>query len=216
MIILHGKEKTQMSQAEFDALAAKFSRVVIDVGTGDGKNVYKNGKLDPDALYVGLDAAAQNMIDTAKKLVKKPEKGGLPNVLLVVGTAENPPAELYGKADELTVLFPWGTLLQGVACAQEEMLSKLRALCKDGADFTFVTTYSPSFEAAEIEKRGLPPLSIEFLEGDYKDSIAPMGFLVEEVALHDNSYAANFESAWAKRLAHGRRRDFYRVTGKIQ
>lgn len=216
MIILHGKEKKNMTAEEFDALCAQFSRVVIDVGTGDGKNVYKNGKSDPDTLYVGLDAAAENMTDTAKKLVKKPEKGGLANVLLVVGTAENPPEELFGKADELTVFFPWGSLLQGVACAQEEMLSKLHALCKVGADFTFVTTYSPSFEAAEIEKRGLPALSIEFLEGEYKETIAPMGFLVEEVALHDNSYAAGFESAWAKRLAHGRKRDFYRVTGKIQ
>ena len=189
--------------------------MVIDVGTGDGKNVYKNGKSDPTTLYVGLDAAAENMTDTAKKLVKKPEKGGLANVLLVVGTAESPPAELLGKADELTVFFPWGSLLQGVACAQEEMLSKLHALCKKGADFTFVTTYSPSFEAAEIEKRGLPPLSIDFLEEEYKETVASMGFCVEEVALHDNSYAAGFESAWAKRLAHGRRRNFYRVTGTI-
>ena len=216
MIILHGKEKKNMTAQELDALIAQFSRVVIDVGTGDGKNVYKSAKGAPDTLYIGLDAAAENMTDTAKKLIKKPEKGGLANCLLVVGTAENPPIELQGKADELTVYFPWGTLLQGVACAQEEMLSKLHALCKVGAAFTFVTTYSPSFEAAEIEKRGLPPLSIEFLQGDYADSIRPMGFQVEEVALHDNSYAAGFESAWAKRLAHGRKRDFYRVTGTIQ
>lgn len=216
MIILHGKEKKQITVQQLDELIAKFSRVVIDVGTGDGKNVYKSAKSTPDTLYIGLDAAAQNMTDTAKKLIKKPEKGGLSNCLLVVGTAENPPIELQGKADELTVYFPWGTLLQGVACAQKEMLFKLHALCKTGADFTFVTTYSPSFEAAEIEKRGLPALSIDFWEGEYKENVAPMGFLVEEVALHDNSYAALFESAWAKRLAHGRKRDFYRVTGKIQ
>ena len=70
MIILHGKEKKNMNAEEFVALAAKFSRVVIDVGTGDGKNVYKNGKSDPDTLYVGLDAAAENMRKKQKQQMK--------------------------------------------------------------------------------------------------------------------------------------------------
>ena len=161
MIILHGKEKKNMTAEELDALIAQFSRVVIDVGTGDGKNVYKSAKGAPDTLYIGLDAAAENMTDTAKKLMKKPEKGGLANCLLVVGTAENPPIELQGKADELTVYFPWGTLLQGVACAQEEMLSKLR----DGVPVIELASKPGGIDPVGAIRHGTRVISAQSLPG---------------------------------------------------
>lgn len=38
----------------------------------------------------------------------------MPNVLFVRASAEALPAELEGRADELTILFPWGSLLRAV------------------------------------------------------------------------------------------------------
>ena len=43
----------------------------------------------------------------------------LPNALFVVAAAERVPAELHGLADELTILFPWGSLLRGALALDE-------------------------------------------------------------------------------------------------
>ena len=215
MIVLLGKARAPMDANAFQEKRAAFSREHLDIGTGDGKNVLKSAAQSPETLFIGLDAAAENMVDSACKAAKKPEKGGRGNVLFVVAAIEAPPAELLGAADEVSVLFPWGSLLAGVARAEHETLANIRTLCRPGAPFTFVTTYSPSFEAAEIEKRGLPPLSLEFLRGEYADALKKEGFFIDTVELLYNDYAAKFESAWAKRLAHGRRREFYRIAGTI-
>lgn len=204
-----------MDDAAFAALTKPYPRIVVDVGTGDGRNIYKSAKANPDTFFIGLDAAAENMIPAAQKILKKPSRGGLTNVLFVVATAQEPPQELFGVANRLTVYFPWGSLLSGLILAEPQTLYGLHRLCNAHATFEFVTTYANSFEAAEIQKRALPTLSREFLLSDYAQSLHCAGFCIDTVDMLDNAYAAQFASAWAKRLAHGRQRDFYRIAGHI-
>ena len=40
--------------------------------------------------------------------------GPLPNLLLVIAAVESLPAELTALADEVTVYFPWGSLLEAI------------------------------------------------------------------------------------------------------
>lgn len=215
LTILEGKIRRTMDDAAFAAFAKPYQHTVIDVGTGDGKNIYKNAKNQPDTLFIGLDAAGENMIPISQKLLKKPSRGGLNNVLLVIATAQEPPSALQRTADMLTVYFPWGSLLSGLILAEPQTLHGLRSLCNAHATFEFVTTYADAFEAAEIQKRALPTLSRAFFLGEYAQQLRHAGFCIDTVDLLDNTYAAQFESAWAKRLAHGRQRDFYRITGHI-
>jgi 16S rRNA (adenine(1408)-N(1))-methyltransferase len=53
------------------------------------------------------------MAESSLRASRPARKGGLPNALLVVAAAERPPAELLGIADEVTVSFPWRSLLRG-------------------------------------------------------------------------------------------------------
>ena len=53
------------------------------------------------------------MAESSLRAARQPSRGGLSNALFVVAAAERPPAELIGTADELTVGFPWGSLLGG-------------------------------------------------------------------------------------------------------
>ena len=215
MRILQGKNIIQMNAEEFSALLSSFDRVIVDVGTGDGKNICRQARSDPSALYIGIDPAAENMVQTAQKIRKKPEKGGLSNVLLVQASAETPPGELSRIADRLTVYFPWGALLEGVAHPDPDILTGMRSMCRSGASFLFVMTYSPDYEAAEIEKRALPALSESYFLSSYKETLASCGYRLESVRVLDNSFALQFDSQWAKRLAHGRRRDFYVLEGTV-
>lgn len=113
-------------------------------------------------------------------------------------------------------LFPWGTLLEYVIKPNRDILSNVADLAKKEAHFEFVTTYSDSYEEAEIKKRGLPLLSkAYFLSEQYKAELSNSGFRIDDVKELDNEYVKQFNSLWAKRLAFGRKRSFFRVSGHV-
>ena len=199
MIVLDGGREKTLSRDGLLDLAARFSRVALDAGTGDGRNVYKRAKADPKTLFIGFDPAADNLRTLSGKIVKKPEKGGLPNVLYAIFAVEALPDELDALCDEATVFFPWGTLLEWIAGADPRALLPMRRAMKKGADFEFVLTYSPDYEPAEIARRNLPPLSRAYLEGSYADKLSEMGFHIRSVEELDNACARAFDSAWAKK-----------------
>lgn len=216
MIILKGKEEFELSPEAFQQKLASYRSVTVDLGTGDGRNVYRKAKADPETLYIGIDPAKDNMTEIAVKLCKKPAKGGLENVLLVPATAEAMPDLLEGVAQKVTVLFPWGTLLEGVVKPVDAILDAVVKAAENGAAFEFITTYSDRCEENTIESRGLPTLSLEYFNGEYRNTLLAHGLAVTAVELLDNDYVKGFDSLWAKRLAFGRMRDFYRITGFVQ
>lgn len=211
--VLRGRTAKEISEDELRLLICAYDKVCIDIGTGDGKNIYRKAKNDKETFYIGLDPVKENMEETAVKIAKKPEKGGVENTLLVVSTAENLPPELYGIADYITVLFPWGVLLEGIVKPEEEFIAALRKAAKPRAKFEFITTYSANCEENMMETRNMPELSTEYFNGEYKDRLSQYGLTVQNVELFDNEYVKSFDSKWARRLAFGRKRDFYRITG---
>lgn len=215
MTVLQGKKENILSADELCAIASRFSKVTVDLGTGDGRNVYRKAKTSPDTLFIGLDPVKDNMAEIASKLIRKPEKGGLSNVLLVLATAEAMPEELKSIADCVTVLFPWGSLLEGIIKPNVKMLEAICGIAKSGAQFEFITTYSDSCEATTIDRRELPELSLEYFNGEYRGTLSKSGFEIVQIELLGNDYVKGFDSKWAKRLAFGRKRDFYRITGTI-
>ena len=50
---------------------------------------------------------------------RRGSRGGPPNAIFVVAAAERVPEELDGVAAELTILFPWGSLLRGALALDE-------------------------------------------------------------------------------------------------
>ena len=194
-----------------------YQRVHIDIGTGDGRNIYKAALQDPDTFFIGIDPVRENMLEIAKKSAKKPAKGGAANMLLVIASAEALPPELSGIADSVSVYFPWGSLLECIIKPVEETLANITGLMKPGAAFTFITTYSDSYEEGEMQRRGLPQLSLEYFQGEaYVSRLRALHLIVTECTEYDNEFVKQFNSLWAKRLAFGRKRAFYRVSGHFE
>lgn len=213
---LVGSSVQEMTQGEFRGYAALYKRVSVDIGTGDGKRLYRVAKANPDTLYIGIDPVKENMSDTARKLQKKPEKGGLKNLLLVIGAVEALPDELEGMADEVTVYFPWGSLLECVVKPVFGSMKQIYRIAKEEAAFTIVTTYQTSYEAGEIERRELPELSAQYFEADYKEEMRALGFWIDSVSELSAEDVKVIGTQWAKRLGTGRARRFYRVNGIIR
>jgi 16S rRNA (adenine(1408)-N(1))-methyltransferase len=75
--------------------------VVVDIGTGDGRYVYRSARSDPDRFYIGIDVERRALEKVSEKIHRRPEKGGLSNVLFVHASVEALPAELDRCADEI-------------------------------------------------------------------------------------------------------------------
>jgi 16S rRNA (adenine(1408)-N(1))-methyltransferase len=92
-------------------------------------------------LFVGVDAIADNLRDASRR--------ALPNCLFGRLALEDAPGELAGLADRLTVLFPWGSLLRAVSAPDVAGISRLRAICRAGAEVRFLFELDSDPQALE-------------------------------------------------------------------
>ena len=102
--------------------------MIVDLGTGDGRAALTLAETEPGSLVIGIDADAASMAETSRRAARSPARGGRPNLLFVVASAEAPPPELLGLADEIRILFAWGSLLRGVLGADERVARGIAAL----------------------------------------------------------------------------------------
>jgi 16S rRNA (adenine(1408)-N(1))-methyltransferase len=164
--------------------------VALDLGTGDGRAVLASAAARPDTLVIGLDASAAAMTDSSRRAARR---GALPNALFAVASAERPP--LSGIAREITVHFPWASLLRGVLGADDAVLSGVAMLAAPGATVTALVSVVP--------RDGVPPLPPEdVLAAAY--GRAGLRLLEARPATADEVAASG--SSWAKRLRAGSER----------
>jgi hypothetical protein len=123
------------------------------------------------------------------------------------------PIELALSADELTVVLPWGSLLEAVARPRLETLRGIRALCRPGAALTVVLAVDPVRDRAELARLGLGALDEAHLRGaaaDYADA----GLGLRSVRPIDSTRLREWPSTWARRLAHGRVRTAFEIEAR--
>ena len=109
---------------------------------------------------------------------------------------QDAPGDLAALADRLTVLFPWGSLLDAVALPEPASLARLRALCKPGAEVRIV------FERAS---------RMEALESAYGEA----GLAMRERQMSVEEVRA-LPTTWAKKLGYsGRPRQFCAFEGRV-
>jgi 16S rRNA (adenine(1408)-N(1))-methyltransferase len=130
-------------------------------------------------------------------------KGGLPNLIFAVAAAERPPAELRGRVDEVSVLFPWGSLLRGVLALDPVAAAGLATLLAPGGRIRTL---------ASVTDRDGPAAGVSPADLDDRDALAARWGrhgveLIDLRRATDEEIAAS-GSTWAKRLlASGTGRD---------
>jgi 16S rRNA (adenine(1408)-N(1))-methyltransferase len=114
--------------------------VIIDLGTGDGRAALTLAETEPGSLVIGIDADAASMAETSRRAARPLAKGGRPNLLFVAAAAEAPPHELLGLADEVRILFPWGSLLRGVLGADARVARGIADLVRSGGHVSAIVS----------------------------------------------------------------------------
>ncbi len=174
---------------------------MIDLGTGDGRFVYQSARRNPNKFYIGIDAQARALEKISEKIHRKPQKGGLANVMFVQAAVEDLPSELDGVADEIHIHFPWGSLLRAMASGDPTTLASLRRICAPGAWLEIIIGLDPERDRAEIERLGLETFSAEFIETVLAARYTAAAFDVTEYRVLEPGEWPRLETTWAHRLS---------------
>ncbi len=165
--------------------------MTIDLGTGDGHAVLRAARAEPERLAIGVDADAASMRDSARRAERR---GSLPNALFVVAAVESLPYDLPATADRVTVTFPWGSLLRGLA-QPGAVLDGIRRICAREASVRVMWSVTSRDGVSGLDD----PSAIA-------KALRDSGFDVHELRLATSEEIRGTGSSWAKRLGAGRDR----------
>ena len=188
--------------------------IVIDIGTGDGLFVYQSARQNPKKFYVGVDASARPLEKISEKIHRNPAKGGLPNALFIQAALEDLPSELDAVADEVHIHFPWGSLLRAVSAGDRELLGGLRRICSTDGLLEVVIGLDAERDRTEIERLGLKPLSIDYIDAELAQHYRAAGFEVVERGVLAQSEWPCVKTTWAKRLRSGAGRELIYIIAR--
>jgi 16S rRNA (adenine(1408)-N(1))-methyltransferase len=206
--ILDGRQRLPLPDDDVRARIAAAEVVVVDVGTGDGRAAYRLALDHPGWLVVGLDPATDRMAETSARARRKPARGGCPNVLFTVASAEVPPPVLTGTAHVVTVLLPWSGLLQAAVGANDAALRGMRSLLRPDGHLTVVIGTDIWRDPVPTEVAALRRPEPADIDGELAEIYLSCGLRItriEEIGATDlESLVAPASTSWAKRLAAGR------------
>ncbi len=187
METIRGKTSLDLDLHGLNKRLAGHRRVILDLGTGDGRYVHHLAERHPNWFVIGVDSCRENL--------REHSRAKLPNAIFVIASAQNLPYELYGLVSHITINFPWGSLLEGLLTGDPGLMHGLSSISCPNAQMEIRLNGGALAEAGAKLNSGTN-LIVENMNGhgwDLKDP-CPM----------DRHALRNFPTTWARRLAHGR------------
>jgi 16S rRNA (adenine(1408)-N(1))-methyltransferase len=208
-----GKESFPLADDEFESLASDYEDVVIDLGTGDGRFVLRTARERPQSLVIGIDPVQDAMADVARRSSAKPSRGGVPNALFLVASAEALPTVLSSKASLVSVNYPWGSLLRTLVLPDPEGMRALVGLLQPGGRLIALLNASVTDDRDYGERLGLPPLEDAHLDERLVPGWQESG--LEAVSWHrlEPDEEPSHHTTWGRRLVRGSNRSTIVVEG---
>ena len=186
-----------------------FEKNFLDIGTGDGRYIYKNALANPNHLYIGIDPAS-NLREYQREINRKKLK----NATLINSSIENYQPEVENYFDKITIILPWGNLLKYTVTVDSDFFLKIIIWLKKVGNIEIIFGFNEELEEKETNRLILTELTdkeIEFIRNKYQK--LPQTQLLEFKEL-SNKELKNFETSWAKKLSFGADRKYIKVTLK--
>lgn len=199
--LVSGKEIVRIEGAALQREAAVFDRVVIDLGAGDGRFAYRLARAHPRWFLLAIDPNADGMRERSYRAGRKASRGGIRNVRFIRASLERLPAALDGFADEISVLHPWGSLLEAVFLPRPELLKCVARLGKPGA----LLRVRINASALRDWANGAGP-EAHMLTDDETYGRLLVGYAAAGIRMIDrrSNHAEDVRTSWGQRLHHGR------------
>lgn len=186
MEILPGRRARSLDTPDFAQRLVGSARVLVDLGTGDGHFVQQVAASDPTLIAVGIDACREQLRAVLRRAPA--------NAVFVIAAAETLPRELDGVATQLTVNFPWGSLLGGLLTGGA-VLGGLARLVRPGAQLDVRLNAGALAEAGFGLEEGAERI---------RQRLRDAGFALRRPTWWGPEELRAFPTTWAKRLAFGR------------
>lgn len=213
--MLVGKEERLLGIQTLKNLISNFQSIHVDIGTGDGKYIYRQALKNPNVYFIGIDNVKKNLEKFSAKILRK-YRNNTSNVLFIISSLEAIPYDINNIADRITIYLPWGILLEAIVRPLEEILKYVVIIAKNRSFFEFIITYSHIYEENEMRKRGLPNIELNYFCEGYQKKLRSIGLVLTKISILSNDQLKQIESSWAKKLAFGRPRQFFKLEGFIE
>ena len=187
METIQGKVSLDLDLNGLNDHIKNYQRVLLDLGTGDGRYVRFLANQHPDWFLIGVDTCRENLCEASRRR--------LPNSLFVIASAQNLPQELYRLACHVTINFPWGSLLDSLLTSDEALLNGLASISKLNAQIDIHLNGGALAEAGTNLDVGTKTIH---------ETMNRRGWNIKNPYLLDHHALRNFPTTWAKRLAYGR------------
>ena len=187
METIRGKTSLNLDLNGFTTRLTNYNRVILDLGTGDGKFAFHYARTFPSHFIIGVDACRENL--------REHSRAKLPNALFIIASAQNLPNELNGLVSHITINFPWGSLLESLLTGDCMLLHRLELILRS------TTLIDVRLNGGALAEQGW---TLEAGAGQIHDNLTHAGWRVKTPVLMNVNALRDFPSTWAKRLAFGR------------
>jgi 16S rRNA (adenine(1408)-N(1))-methyltransferase len=180
---------------------------VCDVGAGDGKYAIRLARTLKSAVVVAIDAEGTRMRKSAQRL-----KGRAPeNLLFWIASLDAGIPSAREMFDEIHVILPWGSLLEGMLGLDMVVLGNVLDLGRPNARLIVVLNQRP-WREGQIDRRteNLPSPSDAEVGGNVRGFLRERGWIVQYWSPMEESAARRIESSWSRRIAASQPPEFLR------
>ena len=174
-----------------------YNRIVLDLGTGDGRYVRALAENHPDWFIVGVDACRENLRDHSR--------AKLPNMLFIIAPAQQLPCEFEAFFSHVSINFPWGSLLDGLLACDPGLMRGLTSISRPNAQIEI------HLNGGALKEAGT---SLEVGAGIIYENLHHNGWEINLPRPLDQDALTRFPTTWARRLAHGRDPSAMRLSGR--
>ena len=210
--LIIGKKNKEVNKITINP---KFTKTIIDLGCGTGKQTYKMAYSNPKNFYVGIDSNFENLKRISRKITKKPEKGGLDNVIFVHANTDELPNELNSIADEVQINFPWGSLLEGIILGSTSTIKNIKKITKENGYLKITLTYNEKYDDSFKIKKNLPNLTQNYLNNNLKPLVSKHGIEFKNIRKLNYEEKNKTTSPWGKKILSNRNREVYYIEAII-
>jgi len=187
METIRGKASLDLDLNGLTDRLTNYNRIILDLGTGDGRYVHYLAERNPSHFIIGVDSCRENLREHSR--IK------LPNALFIIASAQDLPDELNGLVSHITINFPWGSLLESMLTGDSMLMHRLELISCSAASIDV------RLNSGALAEQGW---SLEAGVRQIYDNLIRAGWRVKTPVMMSTQALRDFPSTWAKRLAFGR------------
>jgi 16S rRNA (adenine(1408)-N(1))-methyltransferase len=187
MEAIRGKKSFDIDFNEFTLRHKNYNRLILDLGTGDGKFAFHYAQTFPNHFVIGLDSCRENL--------KEYSRANVSNLLYVIANANSLPRELHGLISQININFPWGSLLQSLLSGDVNLFCGLEKISTSHASINLQLNSGALNEQSWTLPKGVDQIQVNLMRA---------GWQINQRKEMNIQTLKKFPSTWSKRLAYGR------------